>query len=238
MKKLDRLMRLGAILLGCGALAGCVTTPKITGDSLYTDKVVTFPSGNGARDIKPGGLVHMRANYSSRVMYRIEEAVSMRFMLGRISIAKTDLFFAADTDGRKRYCSDKKLYADLIAGPTSVVCIVESDAGRLDRIQAEPGAVQLSASLSAPAKFSQHEIPWPQLNKPLKMELIFDGASEKVLSFTQRIYSDSLETPSQIRPHLIRVPSMPHQFSVDGAQLMVTSISNNTISAQVLKGWE
>ncbi len=238
MKSLKRLMHAGAFVLMCATLAGCVTTPKITGDSLYTDKVVTFPSSEGAREVRPGGLVHMRANYSSRVMYRLAEPITMRFMLGRISADVTDNFYAADLDGRKRFCSDKKLYSDLLMGPQSIVCISEGNSSRLEKIEAQPGAAMLSSTLSAPATFTKHEVPWPQLNKPLKRDLVFDGMSQNVLAFTQRIYEQSLDQPSQIKPHLVRVQVAPMQFSIDGAQLLLTTMSPDAVSLQLLKGWD
>ncbi len=237
MKNSERPMRAAALLLSCALMAGCITVPKTTGDSLYTDKLVTFPSSNGSREVKPGGLVHMHANYASRVVFRLSEPLKTRFMLGRISAEVTDNFQAADLEGRKAFCSERRLYSDLLMGPQSVVCISHSASGKLDKIEAQPGAAMLSSVLAAPVKFTQHEMPRPQPGWPLKRELVFDGMSQNVLAFTQRTYEQSLDQPSQIKPHLVRVQTLPMVVLIDGAQLLVTAIGPETVSLQVIQDW-
>lgn len=238
MKIFDFLARRLTGLLVCLAVTGCATQPQTTGDSLYTDKAVSFPSSSGIRDVKRGSLVHMRANYSSRVVFRLAETLKMRFMLGRVSAEVGDNFYAAEIEGRKAFCSEKKLYFDPLMGPQSVICISNGPAGRLDKIEALPGAAMLSSVLPNPVKFSQHEVAWPQQGGVFKRELVFDGASQNVLAFTQRIYEKSLDQPSQIKPHLVRVQTMPMVVLIDGAQLLVTAIGAETVSLQVIQVWK
>lgn len=232
-----KLKTLGLLALAVG-LTGCASTVQLSGESRYTDKDVTFPEVGTERRVKPGSLVHLRAKYSSRAVYRLDSPITMGFMLGKISAPAGELFAESMVDGKAWHCSERKLYLDPFAGPVGVICLTAESGGKFTQVNAAPGAVWFSRPLSTPASLTKQEVAWNDGGQRTKRELVLDGMSDGTLAFSERSYGASLTQPNQIRPHLFKIEALPMQVSVDGLELLVTRKDDDSVMLRLVRGWK
>jgi hypothetical protein len=82
------------------------------------------------------------------------------------------------------------------------------------------------------------EIPVRQAHKPLKRELIYDGAHGKNLLFTERVYEVKLNNETKVRPLAATIESVPATITLNGAELRILSFTPQSISYTVERAWE
>lgn len=219
-------------------LTGCVTPHAVSGDSVFTQKIATYPKLDQETQVKEGGLVHLHANYDSRFIYKLEKHFSSSFMLGRITATPDDHFSESISDGKTYFCSSRMIYSEPIFGPRSRACFTSSETGVLDKVQATPGAVPLTREISPPVSFTKEEMPFQRANSFLKRELIYDGVQEGNLLFTQKIYEQSLTTPNRFKPHIVKIVTLPAKIVIDGAEFTIVKFTGNNLSFKLDKSWQ
>lgn len=234
-----RSIKITALLLVCGSLVACATAPPTTGQSLLQQKVLSFPPAGEARLVKPGSIVHLQANYSSRSVYRLKTPFAGGFMLGRISASTDVVFLESMKDGKKMYCSQSRVYFDPLTGPHAPACFVSSggENGPLDKVMAAPGMVSFTKDVSPAVVLVQEETPEPKAG-PLKRALVYDGRREGMLFFTQSTYEQSLEKPTRVRPIIVKSESFPVMISTDDAGFSVLDEKDGAITIRLDKAWQ
>lgn len=226
-------------LAACGlCLTGCVTPHAVSGDSVFTQKIATYPRLDQETQVKVGGLVHLHANYDSRFIYKLEKQFSSSFMLGKITATTDDHFSESTSEGKTYFCSSRMIYSEPIFGPRSRACFTSSETGFLDRVQATPGAVPLTREISPPVSFTKEETPLLRANSFLKRELVFDGVQEGSLLFTQKIYEQSLMTPNRFKPHIVKIVTLPAKVVIDGAEFTIVKSTSSNLSFKLDKPWQ
>lgn len=231
--------RMPALMILCAGLVACATTPPTAGPSLVQQKVLSFPPAGEDRFVKPGSLVHLQANYSSRSIYRIKTPFASGFMLGRISVSTDVTFLESEKNGKKLYCSQSRVYIDPLTGPIAPACFMSSDVegSPLDQVMAAPGMVSFTKDVTPPVVLVRQEIPEPKMG-PLKRELVYDGKREGMFFFTQSTYEQSLEKPSRVRPIIVKSESFPVMIFADGAELSMHDEKDGAITIRLNKAWQ
>lgn len=227
-----------AIVAIIAVLAGCAAKPIVKGDSAPQQKDATFPKEGQQIHVVTGGLVHLRANYSSRYAYRLTEPWSIGFTLGRINVLKEDILFEASLEGQDVFCTVRFVYNDLLLGPTRNACFVPSEKGKFNKVKAHPGEYWFTKDVSPAIDYVGAEIPLIVVSKPLKRELIFEGSQNGNLYFTEKIYEISLDSASKMKPVLAKIDSIPSQVSVNGSILNVVAYTANSLTFSLQKAWE
>lgn len=88
------------------------------------------------------------------------------------------------------------------------------------KVMPAPGKVQSAMTLKQPIKVTKKELAASNLSKVYKRDLIFSGSQQGSLMFTERIYEDSSNTPTQAFPIIVKVDTLPASVDVRNAYLM------------------
>ncbi len=135
-----------------------------------------------------------------------------------------------------QYCSVNRLYSDLIMGPTSPVCFVSSAGGQLDKVRATPGMMTMSQSITQPVSLLRQEVP-VGAGGAFKREMVFDGARDGMLFFTQHTYEQSLGKPSRSKPLIVKAQPLPVTVTSDGTEFTVVASKDGAITVRLDKAW-
>ncbi len=219
-------------------MTGCATKPVISGDSSIQPKDLTYPKIGTQSSTKTGGVVHLRANYTSSFSHSLTQPVRIGFMLGTVEVSTTDALVQTTLSDETAYCTTAKTYRDPLAGPTAITCFIEGTKGFFTKIKAAPGAVWFSKDLPSPIPYQSREVPTHNSGRPLKRELIFDGSKENVAFFSERIYENSLTTADRIKPHVVRINGRPSLIDLSGAKLTIHEITENSLNFTLEKAWD
>ncbi len=230
--------RLTMVLASLTCLTACVTQPIASGDSTFQQKTASYPKIGSETQAKVGGLVHLYANYEGRFIYRLNQPLSMNFMLGKVAVSNSEVLSESSIDGKAFYCSANNVYIDPMTGPFKPACFSSSSAGTFDNIRIAPGIVAMNKEVNPPVSFSKEEIVWQKLGAPLKRELTFDGIQDGALLFTQKIYEKSLAAPTRVKPHITKVKSLPTTIVIDGAEFTVVKHSSDVLTFKLEKPWQ
>ena len=180
------------IIATFAALAGCAAKPTVKGDSAPQQKNATFPKAGQQIHVVNGGLVHLRADYTSRFTYRLTKPLTIGFMLGRINVSTEDLLAEADLSGENVYCTVRNVYSDPLTGPLARACFVPTDRSKFSQIKAAPGSYWFTKDLNPAIDYVGAEMPMVSGVKPLKRELVYEGSQNGSLFFTEKSYEISL----------------------------------------------
>lgn len=224
----------------CGLLlASCASKSIISGDSTVQQKNVSFPKQGQQVHAVVGGLVHLKTAYQSSYAYRLVLPLSMGFMLGKVIVSNEERLFQGSLDGEDVYCTRSKVYYDPLVGPHTTACFQSAAKGKFNNIKVAPGGAWFNKELSPPIDYVVgSEIAFSSGGKPLKRELIFDGAEKETLLFTEKIYEHSVETASRAKPLMTKVESVPSKVTLDGAEINIIKYTNNSLTYSIEKPWE
>jgi len=226
------------VVAAIAALAGCAAKPIVKGDSAPKQKNATFPKVGQQVHVVNGGLVHLRADYSSQYVFRLTSPLAIGFALGRINVLKEDILFEADLEGQDVFCTVRAVYSDPLVGPIRNACFVPSKKGKFNKVKAHPGEYWFTKDLSPAIDYVGAEMPVITEGKPFKKELVYEGSQNGNLFFTEKLYEISLDSPSKAKPLLAKVDVVPAQVSLNGAILNVVAYTSNSLTFTLQKAWE
>lgn len=223
----------------CGLiLAGCAAKPLTTGDSTVQLKTVSFPMQGQQTHAVVGGLVHLKADYQSGFSFRLVKPLAMSFYLGRVVVSAKDEITQSVLDGEIVFCTRSRTYIDPLSGPQAVACFQSAAKGQFNKIKAAPGSLWFNKELSPSIEFTSSESAYSYAGKPLKRELIFEGAESGALLFTEKIYEHSVETANRSKPLMVKVESIPSRISLNGAEINIINYTNNSLTYSLEKAWD
>lgn len=226
------------LLIAAISLVGCAASPIVGGDSKVEPRAASYPKPGQTTVAAQGGLVHLKADYSSRFTFRVKEPVSTRLALGKIFIGTEEPLIEAQLESAKVYCSAGRTYIDPLKGPFKRSCLIEGEKGKFNQVKAAPGEVWYTRNLESPVSFESVELPVKIEGKPFKRELMFEGVQNGKLFLTERVYENNLESPSRARPLQVSLESFPSVVSVNGISLKVLSASESSLTYELVKGWD
>jgi hypothetical protein len=218
--------------------AGCATKPVVSGDSSVELKDVIYPKTGTQSTVKPGSIVHIRANYSSSFTHNLTQPLSMGVMLGNIAVDVTEPLVQANLSGENMYCTTSKTYRDPLTGPHAISCFLEGQKGTCTQIKTAPGSIWFTRDLPAPIQFVSKEVPVANGGRPFKRELVFDGARDGALFFSEKFYETTLVTANRIKPLISKVERRPMQITLDGAVLTVLDFTDDSLTYKLDKPWD
>jgi hypothetical protein len=224
--------------LCCLILAGCVTKPVKTGDSLLQLKTATFPNLRQQSYAVVGGLVHLKANYQSSFSAKLSKPLSLGFYLGKISVTPKEVISQATIDGVVVFCTDSNTYIDPLTGPHAISCFQSSEQGKFNSVKAAPGMIWFTKKLTPPISYVSVEKVARSEGKPLKRELYYDGSQNQILLFTQKTYENSVDIATQSRPLITRIDSIPRKVDLNGIEINIISYTENSLTYSIEKPWE
>lgn len=230
--------KLISIVACCLILVGCATKPLTSGDSTVQVKTATFPKQGQQVHAVVGGLVHLKADYQSGFTFRLVNPLSMGFYLGKVMVSTRDEIAQASLNGEVVFCTSSRVYVDPLTGPHAVACFQSVDKGKFNNIKAAPGPIWFNKQLSPPIDYVSYEMAISSGGKPLKRELIFEGSQNETLSFTEKIYENSVEKSSRSKPLMIKVELTPIKVTLNGAEINIISYTNNSLTYSLEKAWD
>lgn len=136
------------------------------------------------------------------------------------------------------YCTARNVYSDPLTGPLAKACFVTAEKGKFNKIKAAPGSYWFTKDLTPAIDYVGAEIPLIFGGKPLKRELVFEGAQNGNLFFTEKLYEMSLDSPSKAKPLLAKVDAVPAQTSLNGAVLNIVAYTANSLTFTLQQAWE
>lgn len=227
-----------SVLVAAAVLAGCAAKPVITGDSAPQQKNATFPKAGQQVHVVTGGLVHLRADYTSRFGYHLKQPISMGFGLGRLNVSNEDMLVAATLQEKPVFCTTRKTYSDPLVGAIKPACFVEAEKGNFSQVKVAPGEYWFTKDLTPSIPFVGNEVPLSNSGKILKRELVFEGQQNGSLFFTEKQYEFNLDTPSKAKPVLSKVDAAPAQINLNGAVINVIAFTANSLTFSLEKAWD
>lgn len=217
--------------------AGC-TSPVIKGNSVPSQKQLSFPKVGVQSVVRSGAVAALYADYQSSHDFRLTKPLNMTVMMvSRIAVTTDEHLLESEIDGETVYCTTNKTYIDPLTGPWANACFRSTSPEKFSSVTYRPGAVWLSKALSPEADFVSWESQIQGQVKPLKRELVFEGSQDGVLMFSERIYGKSLDTPSVIKPLMAQIPSLPTKASLDGMEINVLRVEGNALTFEVINPW-
>lgn len=223
----------------CGLiLASCASVPVISGDSTIQQKTAIFPKQGQQVHAVVGGVVHLKADYQSSYTYNLSSPLSMGFMLGRVIVSKEEMLYQGSLNGEDVFCTRSKVYYDPLTGPFAIACFQSTEKGKFNNIKVAPGAVWFNKRISPPINYVGSEIVFGSGGKPLKRELIFNGAENETLLFTEKIYERSVETASRTKPLMAKVETVPSKVTLDGTEINIINYTRNSLTYSIEKPWD
>jgi hypothetical protein len=225
-------------LVAVAFLVGCAAKPIIKGDSEAQQKIANFPKLGQQVHVEVGGLVHLHADYVSRYAFRLTNPISMGFALGKLNVSPQDALAESSLDGVEVFCTTRFVYIDPLTGPHTTACFVPSSRGKFGKVKAAPGSYWFTKDLAPEVDYASVEVPQSQPGKPFKRELVFEGAQDSTLLFSEKIYEVTLDSPNKSRPVLTKVESVPTKINVNGAIINVVAFTANSLTYSVEKYFE
>ena len=220
-------------------LASCAATKPIAGrDSTVQQKSVSFPKQGQQVHVLVGGLVHLKTDYQSNFTYNLAKPLNMGFMLGKVKVSPGDRLAKSTMDGEEVFCTATKVYYDPLVGPQAIVCFQSTNTGTFNNIKAAPGVVWFNKELMPPVEYVSSENAVGANGKPLKRELIFEGAEKESLLFTVKLYENSVEAASKLKPMVTKVDSVPSKVAIDGIEINIHKYTNNSLTYSIEKPWD
>jgi hypothetical protein len=231
-------MRKALIAIAALTLVGACTSPVLKGDSVETPKRVSFPEIGVPSTATVGSLAALYSNYQSQQVYRLTEPFkTFSLLVGTVAVSPEDRLFVSDLKGETAYCTEGKAL-NTNDFTTGKVCFKSATPGKFHIVTYPSGATWQSKPISPEIDFTSHESAGASQAGPLKRELIFDGAQGNALTFSERIYERSLETPARVKPLMASVSSLPAKITLDGLELNVIRYDARTVTFEVIHPWQ
>jgi len=228
----------GALLvLIVALLSGCLATPQTKVDAYAQNRVLSYPRTGQKIFAVAGGIVHLKAEYSSAYEYSLAQPLNTNFWLQRLVVPTNEKFRAAVVEGKEVYCSQSKVIIDILTGPFREACFILED-GKFRKAMAFPGGEAMAKEFSPPLEVSRTELILSQSGKVLKRELIFDGAQDGNLLFSERIYEGRVDVPSRSKPLVSRVRQLPMTVEVAGVLLTIEDYKSNSLTFTLDRPWQ
>lgn len=222
------------VILSVVVLAGCAAKPVTKGDSLTFKRSINFPPLGKKMHVISGGNVAMIADYSSKFNFFIKQPVNIGFMLGRVNVSTDEPIFSSTLSDEPVFCTKSRVYRDPLVGPHRIACFVEGSKGSFTQIKVAPGEVWFSKNLNPAVEYSGVEVPIVRPGQILKRELVYEGHQNNSIYFSEKIYEQSLDEPSRIKPVVVKYDAIPAQVSVTNMQLNVEAITSGSITYSVV----
>jgi len=217
-------------------LSGC-STLRVNEQSQFSEKVGRIPNIGEKASAPVGGVIYQQYRYISKTGYRLSDSLNARFKIGKIIVSAGDFLRKADIDGKTVYCTEKLAYYDLLAGPTSIVCFIDSkQSGTFDRITAAPGLIWLESELQTPVRYEKSE-QITQRSDSFKYELIYEGVSNKSLRLAYREYNNDFARPAFFQSVSYDMASLPATITFRSVRIAVGSANNESIKYRILSGF-
>lgn len=227
-----------SLLFGAMVLSGCAAVPVVSGDSVPQQKNASFPKIGQQVHVVVGGLVHLRANYTSQFNYRLKTPISMRFMLGRLNVSNEEMLISATLQNNPVFCTIRRTYSDPLVGATKPACFVEGEKGAFDKVKVAPGEYWFTKDLPSPVQFLAVELPVRQAGHALKRELVFEGYQNGSLFFTEKYYEYNLEAASKAKPVLAKIGAIPARVILSDAIINVIAVTPNSLTYTLERSWD
>lgn len=220
---------------------GCaVTPPQFYGAGRAESKSITFPKVGQKAQVTAGGIVHLRTNYSSLFSRRLASVLSLErtMIFHDVRVTPAEPLYAATLEGKEVYCTKINVSYDVFGRAFEPACFRETEPGKFGEIMVVRSPHVFTKSIVPPASFSSVEQPIRISSLPLKRELVFDGAEEGILFFTERQYEANLETPGKFKPAVAKVGQLPATVIVNGVSLNILEFSGGSLTYSVAVPWE
>lgn len=219
-------------------VAGC-SVPVKKGESLDSQKQLSFPSVGARSTATVGSVAALYSNYKSSTVFHLEAPLHMGvLLLNRIDIEADERLFEGDKDGETVYCTERPVYWTNPVRPTGRVCFKSKNPGKFNSLLYFHDVTWLSKDLPAEIGYTSRESAALTQAAPLKRELVFDGSGDGSLMFTERIYEKSLETPSRIKPLMASVTTVPAKINLDGMDINVIRVDGKSLTFEVITPWQ
>lgn len=216
-------------------LTGCATV-QVKEPNMVTEQIGQKPTIGQIGEAPVGGVLFSQFRYWSKVGFRVDDSLSMPFMLGRISMSPGDFLIRAQSQGKDVLCTEKRAYIDPLTGPHVSVCFEDVGDGKLYKASATPGMVTMSKDLTSPIRYSRSELITPRSDS-FKYEILYQGISGKVLRLAYREYINDLARPAYFQDVSYDVESFPMSITFRTVRIEVLSANNNGVQYRVLSGF-
>lgn len=205
------------------SMVGCASSPQPI-DRGYSHTQIKFPDKNIVKTINKGDIAFLDYDYESKVSYTTDGEVDTRIVFDKVFVPKGASLTKSTLQGKEVLC-----YNDI-----RPICFdSSSDRAYLNKVSMAPGAVWFSKDLSPPIKYITTET-YRKKSTPTKIEVVFDGYEQNLLSFIYKEYSDQSMQPSLTQPVLVEVLSTPIMVNVKNIKLEVTQYTDKTLTFRIL----
>lgn len=219
-------------------LSGC-TVPVIKGDSELTKKLISFPKVGTITTTQVGNIAVLHTNYLSRHVYKLEKPFLKNVMLlSKITVSNDDELLKADINGDTLYCTQFNAYIEPITGPRAIACFKSTSPGKFSSVTYRPGAIWLSSDISPEIEFKSNEVQIKDKSLASKRELVYEGSNNGIISFSEKIYENSLTQPSRIKPVMVKIDSVPKKITINDLEINVINHNSNNIVFELIKPWQ
>lgn len=222
----------------CLTLGGCAITPVQEGDSVIGQKIVSFPKIGQQVHAVVGGLVHLSTDYQSKHSFRLVKPFSIVLGMGKAVVSSDEIIQQSSLDGDVAFCTDSLTYQPYLGFANARACFRSTEKGKFNNVRLMPGIAFINKDIVPPIDYVSAEQVSGSGGKPLKRELIFDGGQNQTLLFTEKIYENSLETPSRSKPLMVKVELSPSKVTLNGAEINIISYTNNSLTYTLIKAWD
>lgn len=231
------------VLLLCGC--STMSMPEVTETpSAVSEHIGAIPKLETLAAVAVGEAVYTQFRYWRDVspsFVTLNEPLSMRFKLGKITIAETEALRPRLLDAESAFCTDSRAYSDPLTGPLREACLLDRDRdGAFDTVRAAPGgAVWLASDVEPPAQYTVQEpietiIP---RDDAFKYELVYQGYSRGTLKMLYREYLKDMARPAFFQDIVYDVEEFPATVSFRTVRLEILDADNNGINYRVLSGF-
>lgn len=215
-------------------LVGCASAPVL---ETYSHKEIKHPAPLTENTATKGQLVYLHYDYDSLIIYRLQEPLDVRLMLGKVVVSNQEPLYRGIFKQKEVLCSNSKTYSDLIAGPLAISCFYDiGRTGKVDTVTAAPNAVWFEKSIDQSIPYEGAEELVRSQSNPVKKELLFNGYLDGKLLLTYREYQNDLKNAAVNQPLIIPIESFPAQKEIKGLSIELLSATDAQISYKILSG--
>jgi hypothetical protein len=219
------------------ALSGCATQQTLDRNTVV-EKTGRKPELNATTKINVGDQLYSQFRYWSKTGSRLNESVSLGFILGRVSANNGDFLLRSVANDKVAFCTERNVYFDPIAGPIKPACFVDSkSSGAFTDVLVAPGAIWFEKALPQPVRYEVSELVVPRTDA-FKNELLFQGVSNKVLKLTYREFVNDMARPAYFQDVAYDVSSFPMTVTFRSVRIEVTEAGNDGLTYRVLTGFQ
>ena len=221
------------ILFSCFFLIGCVTARN----PLSTDQLGSEPALGVVTQTDVGGVIYAEYQYTRQEGARLSDKFSIPYGFGHIEIESGYVLAGFINGSRREYCTTDRRYYDQVFGPYDIVCFSSKgdDANAFDMIRVPS---LLMGDWYAIEKVEYKKTDFPGYKKGHRIELIYQGISNRSVKMTYREYKDDFAQPASQKEIASELdPNRSIVIDFKGAEIDVMQATDSKITYRIKRGF-